>query len=534
MALKKIKNLKRLMLLIIFFFLYSSLPKIVISCDVTKLTGFLDVCDTGSGVGVLCGAAYIPKPVLEDCAAELIKPLFMMPVNLCFPTFNLGVECISLSTEKSFLENLGSLVKFFIFETASIATNFLIGNKYYSTIAYYGAFSLTNLGYSEHSINKELIVDPSKNMDIYIGPNCELAAANAIEHPVSYSYLSELAKEKNHPMIKYYNCSKDPDKPIIDKAVCLDKMSIYWNTPWRTIKCDEEYKNRCAVGCGAFRGCDLMYPNSIGSCSNNQDLYEACLCNENCQPERVDWRDVFTVTYTINGLQLKTNKEDIKYYYSSGDIEVKVRVDVNDKFKDKLNTDGIIIEFYPFSTIGNIGEEKTFKLKFDPSQDPIITLLQSRLTPIVKRVTFFGNINIPLPKLQIIVYRGEKIICKKYTSAGKNFVILSNGSSLYDPDLEIWNKCCRDGIIEIKVNDVKSELLDRVYNNYRFSVYNNYRFNITIKDNRDPICEDLFGKWEISLSKIFKEEKSILKNGWNQFESNLTLIPEIWWYIPKD
>jgi len=249
MALEKIKNFKRFMLLIIF--LYFSLPKIVISCDVAKLTGFLDVCDTGSGVGALCGTAYIPKPVLEDCAAELIKPLFMMPVNLCFPTFGFAVECISLSTERSFLENLGSLVKILIFEPASVVINFLRGNKYYSTIVYYGAFSLTNHGYSEHSIGKGLIVDPSKSMDIYIGPNCELAVANAIAPPVSYNYLSELAKEKKYPMIRYYNCSKDPNKPIIDKAVCWDAISIYWN-PWRLIKCDKEYKNMCAAGCGAF------------------------------------------------------------------------------------------------------------------------------------------------------------------------------------------------------------------------------------------------------------------------------------------
>jgi len=233
-----------------------------------------------------------------------------------------------------------------------------------------------------------------------------------------------------------------------------------------------------------------MYPNSIGSCSNNQNLYEACLCNENCQPERVDWSDVFTVTYTINGLQLKTNKEDIKYY-CSGDIEVKVRVDINDKFKDKLNTDGVIIEFPAYNLIGevgkevgNIGEEKTLKIKCDCFNNPIIT-------PIITHITFFGNISIPLPKLRMIGYCGDKITCKKYTSAGKNFVILSNGSSLYDPDLEIWNKCCRDGIIEIKVNDVKSELFDSVYNNKGLF----YRFNITIKDNRDSICEDLFGKW---------------------------------------
>jgi hypothetical protein len=368
-----------------------------------------------------------------------------------------------------------------------------------------------------------LIVDSSSGYDVYSGGNCELIVKNGKSPSVAFRGMD----------LAYFSCSPS-SSGAIEKAAC--KKPVYESSQLpEYYDCTEKYGGKCAYECGASIACHLFSKNSIGTCTDYWLGYEACLCNENCQPERVEWGDIFTVSYIVNGIQLGTTKETITYYCGDEDVEVRVRVDVSDKFKNKFNTEGAVVSI-DVATIRRgdfdahasyetqLGRETTLKLRCGQYEKYIWNILHI-ITPTVTKTTLSGrNLIIALPaKLRLTYGQDTTSPCTTYSLQGKNFVVLANGSSLYDPDLEIWNKCCRDGVIEVEV-----EKMERQEGSWAFGLpIVTYLYNITVKDNRDQTCENLFGTFDLSINTELREEKIPLKSGENQFESNARILPSI-------
>jgi len=127
------------------------------------------------------------------------------------------------------------------------------------------------------------------------------------------------------------------------------------------------------------------------------------------------------------------------------------------------------------------------------------------------------HIDLPLPSLTIEFSRNPP--CSQVKIGNKNFTILLNGTLLYDPDLEVWNKCCRDNIISIEKIEEK-----QISEEKESGVIMKFK----IKDNRDPICEDLFGKWILDIHRKGEASVNQLKTGENEFQLKTTIYPKVW------
>jgi hypothetical protein len=271
-----------------------------------------------------------------------------------------------------------------------------------------------------------------------------------------------------------------------------------------------------------------------------------CLCNEECKAEKVDWKDVFKVTYIVNGIPIEV-KESITYGVAQNEnLNIKVKVDVSDKFKDKFiphdEKVGIAIDggCRNKKVLGeyNIGDEILIDIKAPKYYE---AMYEFSIIPAIIRKTYVGgrgrkleielhqptrdipsscqwiHIDLPLPYLTIKFSQNPP--CSQVKIGNKNFTTLLNGTLLYDPNGDIWNKCCRDNIISIEKIEEKQISEEKE---------SGVIMKLKIKDNRDPICEDLFGKWTLDIHRKGESSVNQLKTGKNEFQLKATIYPKVW------
>ena len=498
---KMIIKIKRFIFILATFYLFFVFSNISTACEYEFHIGVTDdVCTGQYGRGRTCGEVYIPKPSQSSDRTRIFDGL-----GYVYESWILSNLCRYLTT----------------CPTQSG------GNKIIGSVKTYlkeefkpGIIYGTNI--DEHY------------MAIYIGPNCNEIARGSRET----RWMPVEIGSRTYDGIKYIPECKGK---TIDRAFCTEgTLPGYLPVKWVPIfeDCTKNYKGQCSASCGGDNGCIGAYPKSIGYCDEYGMV--PCLCNEECKAEKVDWKDVFKVTYTINGIPIEV-KESTSYGVAQNEkLNIKVKVDVSDKFKDKFiphdEKVGIAIDggCRNKKVLGeyNIGDEIPIDIKAPEYYE---AMYEISIIPAIIRKTYVGknarkleiglhqfqcqwmHIDLPLPSLTIEFSRNPP--CSQVKIGNKNFTILLNGTLLYDPDLEVWNKCCRDNIISIEKIEEK-----QISEEKESGVIMKFK----IKDNRDPICEDLFGKWILDIHRKGEASVNQLKTGENEFQLKTTIYPKVW------
>jgi hypothetical protein len=480
------------------FFLLTNHGK---ACEFDFIDGVAGECTTivwgKTVVGVRCTAIYGVKPNLID------TPLIVSSLGKV-----LDVRCLPFEAC-----HLGPA-----------ATRFQPSPVW--KIGYLGKWECT------HSFYTGGIPIDMKAAAIYTGPNCEERIKGKWDY--FYTPYVEIIASCNGPESKSVWC--------LDCIKCLEPSCHMED-------CTLNYGGLCIENCGSSPECHGVVPKSLGARYEFPGHYKPYLCNENCQPENVNLEEMFDVTYIINGMPIKADKNGVTYTCGDEILDVKVKVEINEKYKSEFVPHGEKVTTNLNGTMVDFGEEITLpKIVCRPHtevREPSLYTLgnfiwctrEVVIAPYIVKEMRYKTISsyeplmakFPLPGLTINYNFPGVNICSRYTSGGKNFVILKNGSSLYDPNDEIWNKCCRDGIIDISLIEVNQ--VDET-NEKGITEKSGFNFTFKVKDNRDPVCQDLFGKWELNIYRIESCSINPLKLGENPFECEDRLEPLI--YVKRE
>ena len=444
-----ITKTKNFIFILATFYLFFVFSNISTACEYEFHIGVTDdVCTGQYGKGRVCDEVYIPKPSQSSDNTRIFDGLgyvYESPVLsfLCrylttCPTQSGGDKIIG--SEKTYLKE-----------------EFKPGVRYGANI-------------------------DEDYMAIYKGPNCNEIARGSRETRWTQAIViinsSKGEALSTYEAVEYITECKGK---TIDRAFCIERAlpskDLYSSITWVPLfeDCTKNYKGQCSASCGGDNGCIGAYPKSIGYCDEFGMV--PCLCNEECEAEKVDWKDVFKVTYTINGIPIEV-KESTTYGVAQNEkLNIKVKVDVNDKFKDKFiphdEKVGIVIDggCRNKKVLGeyNIGDEIPIDIKAPEYYE---AMYEFSIIPAIIRKTYVGkyarkleielhqptrdlpsscqwmHIDLPLPSLTIKFAQNPP--CSQVKIGDKNFTTLLNGTLLYDPNGDIWNKCCRDNIISIE------------------------------------------------------------------------------------
>jgi hypothetical protein len=498
----------KILVLLIIVFLHSA--QISIACEVSRTTGGGSPCTSTFGPGQGCADVFLPKPSPSS-------------------------DSILVLEEFGYV-NKSSFSLFCGYYTACLASGLLSKD----TIEGYGSYWGPGRG------SEPIRIIDFKQTAVYKGPECELVIKGR----------KEIQEVEDKDFMEYVpSCSGS----TIEKAFCLRRG---FGDLWLPVlgDCTDRYKGRCSEVCGGERGCMGVFPKSIGCCDDYCTHY--CLCNENCRAESVNWKDVFKVVYIINGVEFEA-KDDITYYAGPNQkLNIKVRVDIRDEYKNKINLqeERIKIEMWKFGDGElldgeyKIGDEIVlppislsnygYSCRYDEvpgfSYSDGIEIIPSivKETPmgpygrkLGARIFFTSagqhlEIDFPLQSLKIAPALGKyELPCSKIEIEGKQYVTLLNRTVLYDPNWEIWNKCCRDEIIDFSLINV--EKVERTNEN-GVTEESGYKFTFKVKDNRDSICEDLFGKWEFNVFARYTSYINPLLMGSNSLKYEVEVYPGIY------
>ena len=395
-----------------------------------------------------------------------------------------------------------------------------------------------------------------KKTVVYTGPNCDLVISGKRE---SVAYEND-ANPNAYTIIDYVPSCKGN---VIERAFCLAEkrrpvLQVLSGIPLSLpiLKdCTDRYKDRCSVVCGGDGGCLGVFPNSIGCCDDY--CVHFCMCDGECKVWRVNWKDLFKVVYIINGVEFEA-KDDITYYAGpSQNIDIRMRVEVREEYKNRIKLEEeeveVVIERGGERKIiergKKFGEEIILSFSMDEYgwivgepedlSKPLIRIIPSitKKTPIgpygrkiVNREVYdmygvYVTVSLPLQSLAISPVVGKyQLVCSKIELGDKQYVVLPNRSVLYDPNWELWNKCCRDEIINISLESV--EKIEAI-NKDGVTEESEYAFTFKVKDNRDPICEKIFGEWELYINARYTSYIKPLERGANSLEVEVKILPGI-------
>jgi len=512
-----ITRMKKFIFISVVFYSIFALLYLSKACDYEFHIGVTDnICIGQYGKGRSCGEVYIPKPSQSSRHTRIFDALGYVYESSVL-SFLCRYSITTCPTQSGGNKIIGSVRTY-------LKEEFKTGVVYSSNI-------------DDHY------------MAIYTGPSCNEIARGSRETRWVPVIIGDKEKIVYHIWsgIEYI---PECEGKTINKAFCVERalpsVDLYSSITWVPLfeDCTSDYKGECSAVCGGDVGCIGAHPKSTGYCDESGMI--PCLCNEECRTEKVDWTDVFEVTYTINGIPIKVKESSTYSVAQNEKLNIKVKVDVSDKFKDKFIPHdeklGIVIDggCRDKKLLGeyNIGDEIPINVETPKYYDPMYEI---SIIPAIVREKFVGkygrklkievhqptrdvpsacqwiHIDLPLPSLTIKFSQNPP--CSRVKIGDNNFTTLLNGTLLYDPDGDIWNKCCRDNIISIeKIEEKKIEEEKE----------SGVIMKLKIKDNRDPICEDLFGKWTLDIHRKGESSVNQLKTGKNEFQLKTTIYPKVW------
>lgn len=506
------------------------LIKITLACEVTKITGGCDRCTTTffgtilEGIG--CSEILVPKksPGSESIVVLEGSTYLYGPRPLAFP-------CILSPCEDPSLFDKNNIIKGYM-------------------------RSMPDITYGCSNVSQQFGCYPleGEQATMYRGPNCEVMAESKVGKETIIHSSQSMFTSRTYVA----KCNGD----VVERAFYVEEIFVIpGNVEAKCLftECTEKYKGRCSEACGGDLGCSKVFPNSIGCCDEYCKSY--CLCNEQCKAEKVNWNDVFYVKYIVNGVEVEAKGSEVIYRAGPGqELHIKVLIDVRDDYKGRLNLNEekikivkivackpeIIGEYeigreitlptikfpkYGWYT-GESSSEESFSctdvIKFIPS-----IVKESPIGPYERKIeTYVGeselgtrylytSLSLPALKITPVV---EAAICSRLKMQEREYVVLSNRSTLYDPGWELWNKCCKDGIIDISLVGIENVIET---DEKGVTKESGYRFKFKVKDNRDPICEELFGKWELDITANYTSYIKPLQRGNNALSYEVELRPRI-------